>query len=431
MDSIDNMNFIPSYIHPEEEPNIDELNTTTDLIKKDLLYLDNKIIESANEYKSLLDNTKLKINEIKELINLEKERQEDINILCNSYTDFSSVININNTNSKTDLVFNNNVLTAKEKKSSLISGEIQDVSGNGYAGNNYVYQNDEFMYKTLNTSLYKNILDNNLATFFEYSRITLSNTNEEAPISFNKDSIEAECSIIIKCDDYINKIQINSDRDDLILKSVYTSNDGDIYTLDKEYNLAINRNKQSYNDQTYIYGSGIITFNPSKYIKLLFSSDGYTNEEIAYIKTFNTKNNVSKKIQKVNSAKRHVIKINEINLFKNNYTNGNLLSNELIHDPIKYISLFCNEYINKDYNIEDFVKYYLIINGVEHEITPINSQRNGKKIIRTSSQSSKLDNTDYIKEDIKSAKLKIVIKPMDNITPFISNIKVLIGGKNE
>ena len=428
MDTIDNMNFIPSYIHPEEEPNIDELNTTTDLIKKDLLYLDNKIIESANEYKSLLDNTKLKINEIKELINLEKERQEDINILCNSYTDFSSVININNTNSKTDLVFNNNVLTAKEKKSSLISGEIQDVSGNGYAGNNYVYQNDEFMYKTLNTSLYKNILDNNLATFFEYSRITLSNTNEEAPISFNKDSIEAECSIIIKCDDYINKIQINSDRDDLILKSVYTSNDGDIYTLDKEYNLAINRNKQSYNDQTYIYGSGIIA---SKYIKLLFSSDGYTNEEIAYIKTFNTKNNVSKKIQKVNSAKRHVIKINEINLFKNNYTNGSLLSNELIHDPIKYISLFCNEYINKDYNIEDFVKYYLIINGVEHEIIPINSQRNGKKIIRTSSQSSKLDNTDYIKEDIKSAKLKIVIKPMDNITPFISNIKVLIGGKNE
>ena len=431
MDSIDNMNFIPSYIHPEEEPNIDELNTTTDLIKKDLLYLDNKIIESANEYKSLLDNTKLKINEIKELINLEKERQEDINILCNSYTDFSSVININNTNSKTDLVFNNNVLTAKEKKSSLISGEIQDVSGNGYAGNNYVYQNDEFMYKTLNTSLYKNILDNNLATFFEYSRITLSNTNEEAPISFNKDSIEAECSIIIKCDDYINKIQINSDRNDLILKSVYISNDGYIYTLDKEYNLAINRNKQSYNDQTYIYGSGIIAFKPSKYIKLLFSSDGYTNEETAYIKTFNTKNIVSKKIQIVNSAKRHVIKINEINLFKNNYTNGSLLSNELIHDPIKYISLFCNEYINKDYNIEDFVKYYLIINGVEHEIIPINSQRNGKKIIRTSSQSSKLDNTDYIKEDIKSAKLKIVIKPMDNITPFISNIKVLIGGKNE
>jgi hypothetical protein len=429
MDSLDNMNFTPSYVHPEEEPNIDELNETMININNDLIYLDKKIIESANEYKSLLDNTKLKIKNIKDLILLEKERQEDINILCNSFSDFSSVINILPTICNGNLTFDsNNVLTANTNSSELINYTIQDISGNGYAGNDYVYQNDTFISSTLNTSNKNNINDNNLATYFEYSRITMSDTNEEAPASFNKDSLDAECSISIICEDYVNKLQINTDRDDLILKSVYTSNDGDIYNLDREYDLLINKNRESYNNQTYIYGSGIISFSPTKYIKLYFKSNGYTDENIAYIKTF--KNN--KTIKNVSSAKRHLIKINEINIFKNSYLNGSLLTNELIDNPIKYIALYCNEYINKDYTVEDNIKYYLIINGIEYEVIPINSQRNGKKIIRTSAQSVKLDNTTYINETIKSAKLKIVIQPVNkNITPYVSNLKVLIGGSNE
>lgn len=432
MDSLDKMNFSPIYIHPEEEPNVEELNSTTNLIKKDLKYLDNKFMESANDFKNLLENTKIKISNIKELIMLEKERQEDINILCNSFSDFSSVINISKDNCTTDLTFEDKLLTAKTNSSDLINYSIDDISGNGYAGNNYVYQNGDFVSNTLTTSDSKNINDNNLASYFEYSRISMSNTNEEAPASFNKDSLDAECSITIKTDDYVNKLQINSDRDDLILKSVYISNDGDTYKLDKEYNIQINKNKESYNDQTYIYGSGIIAFTPSKYIKLYFKSNGYTDETIAYIKTFNTDETITKKVKKVLSAKRHVIKINEINVFKNIYLNGNLQTKELIEDPIKYIALYCNEYINKDYSVENFVKYYLIINGTEYEMVPINSHRNGKKIIRTSSQSYKLDNTEYIEENIKSAKLKIVINPINkNVTPYISNIKILIGGNYE
>lgn len=432
MDSIKDMNYELTYIHPEEEPNVDELNDTVTNIDKDLKYIDNTLIESAGLYKNLLETTKLKLTSIKELINLEKERQEDINILCNKFSDFSTVINLYEDSFEGELSFDNNILTAPIKKSDIISYKIEDISGNGQAGNSYVYQNGDFISNILDTSNTSNINDDNLATYYEYSRITMSDRNEDAPIVFNKDSLEAECTLLISSDDYINKIQVNSDRDDLILKEVYISNDGNTFKLDKEYNIQINKLQDKYSDQTYIYGSGIIVVPTCKYIKLCFKSNGYTDEDIAYIKVFNENTNITKKIQKVVSAKRHVIKLNEINLFKNVYTNGSSISKELINDPIKYISLYCNEYIDSNYTIEENIKYYFIINGEEFEIVPINSQRNGKKIVRTSSQTYKLDNTQYIDESIKSAKLKIVIDSANaSITPFVSNIKILIGGYNE
>lgn len=424
-----NKNFNPIYIHPEEEPNINEINKNFTSINDDLNNIDSTLTLAAKKYKSLLDSTKLKLNNIKNLINIEKERQEDINILCNKYSDFSSVLCLSSNDFEGNLTFSDNILSSKILKTLNVDYKIEDISGNGQHGNGYVYQNDEFISKILDTSNQNYINDNNLATAYEYSRITMNNTTEEVPLSFNKDSIEAECSIIIKSSKEINKIIINSDRNDLILKEIYTSKDGSIFSLDSEYDLLINKNQEKYNNQKYIYGSGIISIKPSLYIKMCFKSSGYTDETIACIKTFNSNNNTTKKIEKILTAKRHVIKINNIGLYKDSYQEGFIVSKELITTPIKYIGLYCNEYINSNYDISKNITYHLIINGIEYNITPINSDRNGKKIIRTSSQSYQLDNTIYIQESIKSAKLKITINSSnENITPFISNIKVLIGG---
>lgn len=427
----------PILIHQEESPDINELNNNISEVFKNTNIIDDEFVKSGIRIKSLIDSTKLKLKSIKDYLIAEKERQEDINILCNKYTNFSSVITLNKEDFTGNLSFDNNVISARLKQDvNKIKSSVININGNGFEGNEYVFSNGDFLNKTLDTSNRNAITDATLGTFYEYSRITLSESIEGVPNIFNKDSISAECSIDIEAEEIVNKLIINSDKDDLILSKVYVSLDGLSYKLDNEYNLPINERYERYNTQEYIFGSGIISIEPSKYIKLIFRSSSYSNDTIAFVNTFynssGESSDVIKKVEIVPSAKRNVIKINDISLYANTYADGKILSKELITDPVNCISLCCNEYINKEYAINNNIRYYFIINGNEYEVNPVNSSRNGKKIIRISNQVYKSEHSIYLNESIKSAKLKIVISPSNQkVTPFINNIKILIGGKDD
>lgn len=422
------ISFKQNYIHPEEEPNVAELNELITSAKKDILYLDNSITETSNNFNNLLLSTRAKLLNIKDLLNAERERQQDINILCNKFSEFSSTMNLYAADFTGNLTFRNEILQAASTLNTKVPFTVDSIEGNGFLGNKYVYLNNSFLEKVLDTSNFNNITDNNLATSFEYSRITV-NSNEEAPSAFNKDSIEAECYITLHGKELFNHIEISSDRNDLILKEVYSSLDGLTYALDREYNISINLRSELYNDSTYVYGSGIITVNPTNYVKLVFRSNGHNNDELAYSKVFYKNDSIVKKIVKVESANRHIIKLNDISLYKNTYKKGMTLSKELITTPVKSIAIYCNEYINKDYSIKNAVNYYLILNGKEYKVEPINSNRDGKKIAKMSSQAYESEYAIYLNEKIKSAKLKIVANVANtNITPYISDIKILIGG---
>lgn len=424
------INFKDIYFHPEEEPNTEELNSIFINANKDINYIDENIITATNNYKDLLNNTKIKINDIKALLIAEKERLQDINILCNKYTDFSSAININKDRFTGSLsISEDNIISGLIKEQNQVTFTIDKIEGNGYEGNQYVYRDNDFVINNMPTDNRKYISDNNLATAYEYSRITKTEVDNSLH-DFNRDSEEAECTITLHSKDTFNHILINSERKDLILKAIYISTDGLEYTLDKEYNLAINDNFQIYEDNQYIYNSGIINITPTKYVKIVFQSNGITDETIAYIKTEVVNDKTSKKLIKVDSAHRHVIKINELSLFKNSYSSGVIETDNLLSSEVNAISLFCNEYISNDYNIENYVSYYFIINGQEYEVIPINSQRNGKKIIKNSNNIYTTDYSSYINESIKNVKLKIVIKNINNnTTPFVSNVKILLGGE--
>ena len=430
MGRIKEMIFSPAYIHPEEEPDTGEINKNFTDINSDLKYLDSQITNTAENFSSLLSNTKLKLNNIKNILNKEQERQEDINILCNKYSSFSQVKNLNEKDFiNSNLHFDNNVISGMISKEESVQYEIEEISGNGHAGNRYVYNNKQFIENVLSTSDKSAINDNNLATVFEYARITESSSEKNTPVDFNKDSIEAECIITLKVPSKANKMILNTDRTDLILKEIYVSDDGINYELDKEYNISLNSNREKYNDQEYIYGSGIISFKESSYIKICLRSNGCSEDTLAYEKKVNNGKSVFKNINVVSTAKRHLIRINNISLFKNRYASGVGISKELISDPVSFIALYCNEYINSDMQVSDMISYSFIINGIEYVIKPINSNINGKKIIRTSEFLFKLDNTEYIKEKIKSARLKIKISASEKATPYISNLKILIGSE--
>jgi hypothetical protein len=136
------------------------------------------------------------------------------------------------------------------------------------------------------------------------------------------------------------------------------------------------------------------------------------------------------KVKIVETAKRHVIKVNDIAANKNRYLPKSVMkSRELINSPVNTIAFFCNEYVPEHLqNREDSIKYILTVNGTDHEIIPINAIREGKKIIRTTNYGQESDYSIYINESIKSAKLTVLINAESYDSPYVSNIKILIGG---
>ena len=58
--------FSPVLIHQEEEPNVAEINESTADIADDISNIDAVIIESATKLKNLINNTKIRLSNIKE-----------------------------------------------------------------------------------------------------------------------------------------------------------------------------------------------------------------------------------------------------------------------------------------------------------------------------------------------------------------------------
>ena len=62
-------------------------------------------------------------------------------------------------------------------------------------------------------------------------------------------------------------------------------------------------------------------------------------------------------------------------------------------------------------------------------IQPINSELDGVKVIRYSKGKSKTEYTELTDEVINSVILTVKIKSAKNLTPYINNVKVLLGGE--
>ena len=142
----------------------------------------------------------------------------------------------------------------------------------------------------------------------------------------------------------------------------------------------------------------------------------------------------SKKLVKVETGRRHAIKINDVTLERNVYKSPSVIKtgNLITGKAAKSIAVFCNEYIPEHFKKEDvYVKYVFTINGEDIEVVPINSHRNGIKRIKTSDYDLDSDYIEYINQPITSAYLTITITtPNQYESPFISNLKVMIGGQD-
>lgn len=418
----------PIDIHPESEVNHKDINQIFKYIGTDLDIVNSSVSIASARFRNLLETTRTKLSAVKKKLNTEKERQEDINILCNKYTNFSNIILLSDVNNEGDAVYSNNAFMLPNKNYTKVQGEILEVTGNGYAGNNYVYSDNDFLQTVKDTSNTQYMVDNSLLTYFEYSRITASNSEKDIFPYVNFDSIHARCSVLIKASTAVNTLELTMETSDVVIESLSTSMDGITFTESSLKDVAINDKYSRFSNKDYIFGSGLLSFKDCLYIKLTLRATKYSNDTIAFTKK---DSNNTDNIIKLNTAKRSVIRINEITLSKKEYTSSAQIKlSNFLTDNASSLAIFANEYIADSLSIRNCVTYTLTVNGIDYEVIPINSQNNGKKVVRTTNSTIAADHVHYLTEKAKNATLTISMKTTaKEFSPFISDLKILIGGE--
>lgn len=445
-------NFSGLFFHPEDGKN-SQLNESLYNIYLDIAKIDDTLISTGRAINDLLNNTIVRLDEVKKCIMSEKERYQDIQMLCNQYTDFDNVNTLLIDSFAGSYSKDGDTIYAPVKKTTEVKLKILEVNGNGYEGNQYVYNNFEYQKDTYDTANREFITDNKINTYYEYSRITLHNDAVETNSYFNKDNTKARCTITFEANDFVNYVNIDTEDLGISITNIeYSVDNIKYYTAELPSKLVIKDKLDSYKNYGYIYGSGIISIPLCKYFRITFETDRDKEDTIAYEKTLfddlirYTPINVDSitgtfEIEEqrvpvtrtstyvVEGAKRSAIKINNISAFKKSYSEKTqIVTDELISADSFSISVFANVYIPEGLDY-DAVKFTLIINGINYEVVPINSDLNGIKVVRFSGGKSSTIYTQLISEKIKSAKLAITFSNKSDMTPFVNNIKILIGGE--
>lgn len=422
-----------TWLHPEDD-NYQGINNTLMTASEDILILDNSMIELTNKLNELTETTTLRLNNVKDKLIHEKERLQDIIIMCNKYTDFENSIKLTDKDFDGNFTYNNGVFSCYTLSQDNVRYNIKDITGNGYVGNKYVWdmREQKYLKDSLDTSDTKSLKDNSYATFWEYSRLTANDTEEYVVPEINFDSEEAKCTLFVEVEGDANEIVINSEDEDIILADIHTSNNNKDFTDIGLEAIPINKQEESYNNSEYVFTSGKVACKPSKFFKLTFESNGYKDETIAFdrqkILADNDKEITEKVFTPIETAKRHVIRLNDLYFKKAKYSSeAQFTSRELVTDqPVSIISLFCNTYLPEGLD-EKCIKFIMTVNGVDYEIKPVNSHLDGTKIIRFSQGTMKSDYSVYLNEKIKSAKLKVILNSKHGLSPFVNNLKVLVG----
>lgn len=422
-------------IHSETEPNIKSINEGITDISMDILSLNKEISTAGNRYNDLMNEISFRLDSIESLLLAEENRIKDMNIICGNYNEFVSVKTLNYKYFKGSFGYDNNYIFFAYPSSISVDSNITilSIDGNGYEGNKYVYYNNAFLQESLDTSNRNYLIDDHISTYYEYSRLTCNTTIDKYPKEVNFDAEEAQCTILcFNPNKKFNTIKISSDYDDIIIKDIlYSTDNGNTFTSCLNTPIKIDNLTAMYNDNNYIYGSGIICFPSTNYIKIVFaSSDISSSDKIAFTYLDTDTTDPIEKIIILDEVKRHVIRINDLSVITGNYSNGTKLqTDELISNPVESIAIFVNEYIPSYFpSNQEYIQYILTINGIDYDIVPINSNKEGIKVIRSSTLMSLDDYAKHINESIKSAKLTIVINTPDQYTtPYISNVKICYG----
>lgn len=415
--------------------NFTELNGESDLsysqeqrqlseILLDMHALNNGMIELKDTIRSTVDTLEESVEAVLRDINKQTEQAEDSAVICGQDSVYSSVIPI----FTSDFISaGQEILDEKAIGAALITLEevpydIVSISGNGYSGNSFVYNGGAFENETDDRSSLEYIMDANDVTVYEYSRLSTKDKKEAVSGVINYDDKEVECVLTLSAQRSVCKAMIRSDDTGLVVKDVETSQDGITFTSYGKKELYINDVEQSYEDPDYVYGSGILCFPYAPYVRITLASNTVLDDTIA-IETEDGE-------VQIRNAYRKKIALKGISLMASEYEDMAAETGNILEDSaIDKISLFASEYIPDHFSTGTYIEYYLILNGQEYPVVPVNAGRDGITIVKYSEEASSPNaNTELIHETIKTVRLKLVIHTFkDRETPYVSNLKICVG----
>lgn len=434
-------------VHPEEEPNADQMQKKLSEIGIDIYALDEEFIHAAESYENLILFANNSLEAVDEIIAIEQERIEDINMICGNLKEFATVktLTAKDFTGTCSYLDDERTITVKASNRHQIPVRIIDVKGNGYEGNDYVFKDGKYLKDSIDTSNRNNATDDSFLSAYEYSRITMNRENDMPAIA-NLDTEEAACTITLVGQEPFNTIRIQSDLDDIILDDLQVSDDNISYVSALNRPIALNKKEQMYNYCDYIYGAGVLSFPATQYVRLYLRSNGTASETLAYQKIVQcgTESETPVPVEKpvvLETAKRHVIRLNNIKAMTGKYaSNSYVTTEELVSNPINSIAIFADEYIPSSFESAgetqtyvsnadtDYIEYTLIVNGKEYNVVPVNSNKQGTKIIRCAEYLAADSYVKHINESIKSAYLKITMRtPNTSCSPYLSNLKICFG----
>ena len=460
--------YVPQYeqlhVHPEDGEHF-ELNNAFENIYNDMKFLDTFLIDKASDLDNLMSSITERLDNIDLDIKSEQERLQDIKMLCNKFTDFDNVIPITANTTLTGLYsVSNDTFSCQISSQQKNKLTIYEITGNGIEGNKYVYKDYAYVQDEVDTSNRSYLIDESINSCYEYERITASSTEQYLLNDFNTDSEEAKCTISLYSEKEMNMITVESDDTTVNVIGVQCSNNGIDFEKQPIPNIKINNRMYSYEINDYVCGDNKIQIPNSRFVKITFQSSGTTDDVIAYdrvmfwhekelteeeqaiedakdgiigadiglksIAPVNQYNNLEDATVVIQSAKRHCIKLNDVAALQNQYkTNSYVKTGELISNGNFYsASLFANVYLPAQLD-RDNVQFIFTINGIDYEVTPVNSEYDGNKIFRYSQGKSSPEYTVLLTESIKSLLLTIKINGTKFATPLIGNVKVLLGGE--
>ena len=422
--------------------------------KNDISMLHYEIMSGAQQIKHLSDAIALRLADVELKLAKEKEIRDDMQMLCNAYKEFDSLIIVDDFITSRTCDYQKGVFKAKATQSIKVPYRVHAVTGNGQEGNEYVLKkDDEFLKDTFPTHLTKAFMDSDLQTYYEYQRIVLSDSETLYGPSMYKDTLPARCEIVLEATEPVSECQI--DGNIFMLNGLYFSHDNTAFTNALSAPIKLNHAQS-------IQSTGYQAFPSGKFIKLACESVDATSDKIGVTamqgatgtsqkdltKNLKAKNleiedtkpetgdseyNTTTYIHKIESAKRKVIRLNEIQLMRSVYQNNTYFSTDnLLSYPVQAVALYADIYIPEHFKQDDYLLFELKINNKTFNVVPINSSLNGTKVIKTSNLELDAYYGEYIKEPITDVRLTVRFKcPNANESAVVKHIRLLVGDKYE
>lgn len=416
--------FRPGFTNPEDDLGFGAEQRQLSEIMLDMHAINNGITEAKNKVNALLESLDSSLTTIQDNIKKQEEQINDLNVICGNESEYSAVIPVFASDfADTDAeILDEHTIGATAVEDAALLYDIVSISGNGYSGNSFVYKDGAFENETDDRSVIDYLMDENMTTVYEYSRLCTRSKQNAINGIINYDDKEAECTITLHAKQDACSLRIDTSDEDLIVRKLETSSDGITFITRLDKDLRFCDRKQAYQDASYIYGSSMLCFPYASYIRITFASDRILDETIAIKEEDGT-------VQIV-PAYRKKIALNGLRLYHTDYEECVLTSREMLEgNAVDKISLFATEYIPDHFIDGTYIQYYLYINGTEYEVVPVNTGHTGIHIIKYSEESGTIDDSvRLVHETIKSVVLKIVIRPFQKKeTPYVSNLKLCIG----